>query len=191
MKKIKLPSPKIHDVELVEFCSKNFKEKIMSTGMSNEAIIYAAYTLLQPDVLCHSVAEYPTQNKNLNMGYVEWLKNNYNCKVGYSGHDMNILSYIYAVYLGCEYIERHVCLTREDRWISDNVFSLELCEYKDFVENIQQAQLCYKMGDYESIFNNLKQLLGEEALQGNEKRKVYECEVKKMLELRGEHNGNI
>ena len=191
MQKIKIPSSKVHEFDMINFCRHNFPDRIMSTGMSSESIIYACYMLLQPDVLCHSVAEYPTQNHNLYLGYIEWLKNTYNCKIGYSGHAENIISYIYAVYCGCDYIERHVCFSKKDDWISDNVFSLQIDEYKDFVEAIIEARKCYEIGDYDTIVANLKQLLSDGAFKGNEKRKVFECEIKKMEELRGGHNGSI
>lgn len=189
MEIIKIPSPKIIDDELIEYCAIQFRTKIISTGMSTEMQIDKAIALLQPDIICHSVAEYPTKPENLNLGYIKWLQLKYGeCIIGYSGHDMMIEPVLYAVWNGCDYIERHVCPTRQAGWISDNTLSLEFGEYSDYIGKIlieYAKKERYDIVSASKRIHDIVKMLPDIALHGNEARKVLECEKEKMKQLRG------
>lgn len=186
---VKIPSPKIIDDELVEYCASQFKTKIISTGMSEEEQIDKAIALLQPDIICHSVAEYPTKPENLLLGYIKWLKAKWSAYIiGYSGHDMLIEPVLYAVWNDCGYIERHVCPIRQESWISDNTLSLEFGEYSDYIGKILIEYSKKERYDIVSASRRIQELimmLPMTALYGMGERKVLECEIEKMKQLRG------
>ena len=62
-------------------------------------------------ILMHTNSEYPSPEENLNLKMLETLKKEFNCNVGYSGHESSVSPSIYAVALGAV-TERHVTLDR-------------------------------------------------------------------------------
>ena len=62
--------------------------------------------------LMHSVSTYPADEKDLNLSLINFYKERYNCKVGYSGHEDTISPSILAAALGASSIERHITLNR-------------------------------------------------------------------------------
>jgi N-acetylneuraminate synthase len=56
---------------------------------------------------------------------IEFLKERYNCIVGYSGHEYDLEPTVIAISLGAKVIERHVTLDH-DMWGSDQAASLEV-----------------------------------------------------------------
>ena len=165
---VKIPSAKINDVQLLEYCREYFDNVIISTGMSNEADIQKAVAISRPDVIMHSVAVYPTPVEMTRIGYVKWLVENYRdkglCKqVGYSGHDKDIGVAIVAILLGSEWIEKHITLSNY-MFGSDQKISLEPKEMFEFVEAVRRL---------------------EKVLEGNEPREILNGEVAKLEQLRG------
>jgi len=165
---VKIPSAKINDVQLLEYCREYFDNVIISTGMSNEADIQKAVVISRPDVIMHSVAVYPTPVEMTRIGYVTWLVENYRdkglCKqVGYSGHDKDIGVAIAAILLGAEWIEKHITLSNY-MFGSDQKISLEPKEMFEFVKVVRSL---------------------EKIMKGNEPREILDEELEKLEQLRG------
>ena len=165
---VKIPSAKINDVQLLEYCREYFDNVIISTGMSNEADIQKAVAISRPDVIMHSVAVYPTPVEMTRIGYVKWLVENYRdkglCKqVGYSGHDKDIGVAIVAILLGSEWIEKHITLSNY-MFGSDQKISLEPKEMFEFVKVVRSL---------------------EKIMKGNEPREILDEELEKLEQLRG------
>jgi N-acetylneuraminate synthase len=186
---VKIPSPKIVNKELLNYCRDNFEYRIMSTGMSTESEIEKAIDILQPQIINHSVSQYPTSMENLTMGYLKWLKNKYkHIDIGYSGHSIENVSSMLALWYGSIYIERHVCFNRGIDWISDNRISLQVNEYYNYVGRllIEVSKIERYSEDLKNKrINELENLLPKEALQGNKERELLECEIEKYKSLRG------
>ena len=123
---VKLGSPVINDLELLEATRKAFDYVIMSTGMSTEEEIEKAVEASKPDVIMHTNSTYPCSAEDLNLRYIEHLKNKYgsNCEIGYSGHEYGLVTTYAAVALGATWVERHITLDR-NLWGSDQLASVE------------------------------------------------------------------
>ena len=121
----KIPSAKLTDKKLCKYVNQNYKQKILSTGMSNQAQINSAVKILKPDILMHTISTYPSPVSELNLNYIKYLKSKFkNIEIGYSGHEFGLSTTFAAVGLGATWIERHITLDRH-MWGSDQLSSVE------------------------------------------------------------------
>ena len=72
----------------------------------------------------HTNSSYPTPKNELNLSLIPFLKNRYNCEVGYSGHEFGLTTTIASICLGATIIERHITLDRT-MWGTDQMCSVE------------------------------------------------------------------
>lgn len=127
---IKIPSAKLTESELLSVAAKSGKTIILSTGMSTVEEIDEAVNLLEKHskgnyVLMHTNSTYPTPPKDINLSTLKFLRDRYNCLVGYSGHEFDLEPSVIAVALGAKIIERHITLDH-NMWGSDHFASLEV-----------------------------------------------------------------
>jgi len=124
----KIASPMLTHIPLLEKVAEEGKQTFISTGMSNFEQIDNAIEIFSrancPFTLMHCVSTYPCPDEDCNIDMVRVLKDKYNCKVGYSGHEVGLLPSVLAVALGAEAIERHITLDRA-MYGSDQAASLE------------------------------------------------------------------
>tara|TARA_B100001248_G_C27344726_1_gene438110 strand:- start:44 stop:859 length:816 start_codon:yes stop_codon:yes gene_type:complete len=133
----KIPSALITDLELCSYARKKFDILIISTGMSTEEEILTCINECNPDVIMHSNSTYPCPPEDLNLMYIEWLKNkNSDKEIGYSGHESGIMTTLATIPLGVKWIERHVTLDK-NMWGSDQKASLDIQEMFELVKNIK------------------------------------------------------
>jgi N-acetylneuraminate synthase len=92
------------------------KPLICSTGMASELEIRSGIRHLQKAganyVLLHCNSTYPTPFKDVNLRYLERLRELADAPVGYSGHERGIEIPIAAAALGAVVIEKHITLDR-------------------------------------------------------------------------------
>ena len=126
---IKIPSAMITNDELLIESSKTNIPIIMSTGMSTLQEVDTAvnHVLRHNDniVLMHTNSSYPTPRSELNLNLIPFLKNRYECTIGYSGHEYDLEPTCIAVALGASVVERHITLSHE-LWGTDQSSSLEV-----------------------------------------------------------------
>jgi len=126
---IKIPSAMVANEVLVAETAKSGKPIIMSTGMCNiEEVDSAVNNVLKYNdnlVLMHTNSSYPTPKEELNLSLIPFLKERYNCTVGYSGHEEDLEPTVIAAVLGAKVIERHITLSH-DMWGTDQKSSLEV-----------------------------------------------------------------
>jgi len=127
---IKIPSAKITDKELVEQAAKAGKPLFISSGMStieevDDVINTVEKHLSKNYVLFHCNSAYPAKLDELNMQMIVTLKQRYNCLVGYSGHESEIMPTTLAPVYGACAIERHITLDH-DMWGTDHKASVEI-----------------------------------------------------------------
>jgi N-acetylneuraminate synthase len=121
----KLGSASINDLELCKYAREKFDFLIISTGMSTEEEIEECVKVCNPDVIMHTNSTYPCPEEDLNLRYIEWLKQKYpNKEIGYSGHEYRLQTTTAAVALGSTWVERHITLDR-NMWGSDQKSSIE------------------------------------------------------------------
>ncbi|MEK6744574.1 MAG: N-acetylneuraminate synthase family protein [Nitrospirota bacterium] len=127
---IKIPSAKLTEHEYLVEASRSGSPVILSTGMSTIEEIDAAVNILAKHskdnyVLMHTNSSYPAPPEDLNLRVINFLKERYDCIVGYSGHEYDLEPSVIAASLGASIIERHVTLDH-NMWGSDHFASLEV-----------------------------------------------------------------
>lgn len=122
----KIASACLTDGELLRKVRATGKPVILSTGMSTAEEIRHAVNVIggQDLILLQCTATYPAKDEELNLKAILWLKENFNCPIGYSGHEVGVYSSIVATVLGACVVERHITLDRA-MWGSDQAASLE------------------------------------------------------------------
>ena len=98
----------------------------LSTGMMNletmDAVVETANEASKL-TLMHTVSTYPTNEADLNLSLIPWMRERYGLPVGYSGHESSLSPSIVAAALGASAIERHITLDRA-MWGTDHAASL-------------------------------------------------------------------
>ena len=145
----KIASAMTTNEEFVKVVADEKKPTFISTGMCTIEEIREAVEIFNKAgcdfVLMHTNSEYPSPEKNLNLRMLETLKKEFNCNVGYSGHESSVSPSIYAVALGAVSIERHVTLDRS-MYGSDQSASLEPIGLKNLVNQIRKFNKIYGDG---------------------------------------------
>jgi len=122
----KIPSALINDLKLCEYAREKFSLLMISTGISSEIQIEQCIEACNPDIIMHTNSTYPCPSEDLNLKYILWLKKKYPTKkIYYSGHEFGLTSTFAAVGMGCDGVERHICLNHDD-WGSDQKASVQI-----------------------------------------------------------------
>ncbi len=158
----KIPSAALTDHALLRKLNTTGRPIILSTGMSTIDQIRESVKLLDMDklVICHTTSAYPCPPEDLNLRMIETLKSDYDCPIGYSGHEVGLIPSVVAVALGACLVERHITLDRA-MWGSDQAASVEPGGFERLVKYIRVTEL--SLGDgvkkvYDSELPSLKKL---------------------------------
>jgi N-acetylneuraminate synthase len=127
---IKIPSAKLTEDDLLKIAAKSGKPVILSTGMSTLEEVDRAVEILEKSangnyILLHTNSAYPAPANELNLRMIKFLRDRYDCLVGYSGHEYDLEPSVVAVSLGACVIERHITVDHK-MWGSDQAASLEV-----------------------------------------------------------------
>ena len=146
----KIASASLTDDELLKYTRAKGKPVLLSTGMSTMDEIRHAVDILGEDnlIIFHCTSTYPTDSEEANLRVIETLKQEFNCPIGYSGHERGITPSIVAVALGACAVERHITVDRTN-WGSDQAASLETAGLYHMVRDIRQ--LPSLMGDGKKV----------------------------------------
>ena len=143
----------IVDKKFLEEVSKRKKHTFISTGMSTKRDIMDAVDIFKKNncsfELMHCVSTYPMKVEDANLITINSLKNNFNCDVGYSGHENGVAVSLAAFSFGITSLERHVTLDRT-MYGSDQAASLEFKGMQNLTESIEKmltAQGSDKFGE--------------------------------------------
>ncbi len=122
---MKVPSALINDKDLLFYARDRSDYLMISTGMSNEKEIEEAVRVGSPDLIFHTNSAYPSPIEELNLNYINTLKDKYpDREIGYSGHEYGLVPTFAAVAMGATWVERHITLDRT-MWGSDHLASVE------------------------------------------------------------------
>ena len=91
--------------------------------------------------------------EDLNLRVIETLRREFECPVGYSGHEGGLQTSVAAVTLGASLVERHLTLDRA-MWGSDQAASVEPQGFSRMVRDIRAVESA--LGD------GVKRLLDDE-----------------------------
>ncbi|MBD1140960.1 N-acetylneuraminate synthase family protein [Pelagibacterales bacterium SAG-MED39] len=142
-KLIKIGSPEIYNLDLIQGCLKNFDKVILSTGAAEWKEILKLKKLVNINrlTLLHCVSSYPCDLENINMPRMKDL-NEISNNIGYSGHYKGIDDALFAICNGAEYIEKHFTIDK-DLPGKDNKISIMPNELKfivNFKNNVIKMQ---------------------------------------------------
>ena len=158
----KLPSASLTDDELLMKVRKTGRPMILSTGMSTfDQIDHAVELVGQENLLItHATSAYPCDPKELNLKMVQTLREKFSCPIGYSGHEVGLVTSVVAVAMGACLVERHFTLDRA-MWGNDQAASVEPGGFARLVKYIRVTEDA--LGDgvkkvYESEMSSLKKL---------------------------------
>ncbi len=158
----KIPSAALTDHGLLRKVRSTGRPIILSTGMSTMDQIRKAVKVvgLEDVVICHTTSAYPCDPDELNLRMIQTLKKEFDCPIGYSGHEVGLIPSVVAVALGACLVERHFTLDRA-LWGSDQAASVEPGGFERLVKYIRVTE--QSMGDgvkkvYESEIPILKRL---------------------------------
>lgn len=134
----KIASPMLGNLPLIKCVAAEKKYTFISTGMSSLEEIETVVKIFRnnecPFELMHCNSSYPTKDENANLNCINTLREKFECKVGYSGHENSLISVcIIAVALGATSIERHITLDRT-MYGSDQAASIEARNLKQLSE---------------------------------------------------------
>ncbi len=125
----KVASAMITHGELLRMVAEEGKYTFISTGMSSMEEIGKAVDLFRdadcPFELMHCNSTYPMKDDEANLKLIPVLREKFNCKVGYSGHEVGLMPSCAAVALEATSIERHITLDRA-MYGSDQAASIEV-----------------------------------------------------------------
>jgi len=155
----KIASPSLTDRELLNRIKSTGKPIILSTGMSTVEEIKKAVETLGEDnlIILHCTSTYPSNLEELNLNVIPWLRENFNCPIGYSGHETGVVEPIIAVVLGAQMVEKHITLDRA-MWGSDQSASLEPSGLNRLVRDIRLIPVCLGDGQ-KKVFESEKPIL--------------------------------
>ena len=123
----KIASASLTDHGLLHYVKSMGRPIIASTGMSTLQEIDSAVEVLRGSdfMLMHTTSAYPSTDEELNLQVINTLRERYDVPIGYSGHEVGIISSVFAATVcRASAIERHITLDRS-MWGSDQAASLE------------------------------------------------------------------
>ena len=168
----KIASAMIVYEDLLKEVASEGKHTFISTGMTKEEDITNAVAVFQktncPFELMHCISTYPMKDEDANLNAIKTLRKNFDCDVGYSGHEVGLAVSYAATAMGITSLERHITLDRA-MYGSDQASSVEPAGFRMLVgavRKIEQAMGDGKLGYLERevpIAENLRQHLPWEA----------------------------
>ncbi|NMB61846.1 MAG: N-acetylneuraminate synthase [Chloroflexi bacterium] len=158
----KLPSASLTDHELLLKVRETGRPLILSTGMSTAEQIDDAIKVVGLDdlLVTHATSAYPCDPHELNLKMIQTLRDKYTCPIGYSGHEVGLVTSVVAVAMGACLVERHFTLDRA-MWGNDQAASVEPGGFRKLVKYIRVTEQA--MGDgikrvYDSELSSLSKL---------------------------------
>lgn len=158
----KVPSAALTDLNLLKKIRSMGRPIILSSGMSTWDQIEDSISAIGQDnlLLMHSTSAYPCDPLELNLKVIETLRSKFMCPIGYSGHEVGLITSVIAVALGAAAVERHFTLDRA-MWGSDQAASVEPGGFRKLVKYIRVTEM--SLGDgvkrvYDSEKSSLKKL---------------------------------
>ncbi len=153
VKRWKVSSADIVDMDLLKYLKETKKSIILSTGMSTEEQINGAIDFLgdQIEFINYCVSIYPCPIYKVNLTNLIRLSGKYEIPVGFSDHSLSVEIPALAVRMGAYAIEKHFTLDR-NAFGPDHKVSLLPNEFKEMVD------LCKKAKEEGESFEEEKEL---------------------------------
>jgi N-acetylneuraminate synthase len=146
----KVASAMLGHKPLLRKIAKEKRKTYISTGMSTVEEIEEVVKIFKgencPFELMHCNSTYPMQETDANLLCIPFLREKFECNVGYSGHESSLIKVcVAAVTLGATSIERHITLDRT-MYGSDQAASIEVDALPAFVKAIRAVPMILGTG---------------------------------------------
>ena len=142
----KVASAMLTHKKLLETIAAEGKYTFISTGMSRLDEVDKAIEIFKaagcPYELMHCNSSYPMPNDQANLSFMDVLRERYECKVGYSGHEAGLIVSVAAAALGATSVERHITLDRA-MYGSDQAASIEIMGFHRLVSYIRTVEAAF------------------------------------------------
>ena len=137
----KIPSAALTNHALLRHACATGRPMVLSTGMSTMHQIRAAVDVLGIEslLITHCTSIYPCEPEEQNLRVIQTLQREFDCPIGYSGHEVGLQISYAAVVLGACYVERHITLDRA-MWGSDQAASVEPHGFARMVRDIRVTE---------------------------------------------------
>jgi len=140
----KVASFDIVNKPLLEKISETNTPVIVSRGMASESELDIAYRIFDdqnvPLAILHCISAYPIQNlDSINLSTMSYLRDRYECLVGFSDHTIGPAASICAVTMGAKVIEKHFTLDKNDDG-PDHIMSADPHEMEAMISGIRNVE---------------------------------------------------
>lgn len=164
----KIASFEIVDIPLIKYVASKKKPIILSTGMATLPEIELAVNAIRAEgnediILLKCTSNYPAEPKNMNLGNISILKDQFNVYSGLSDHSMQTEVAIAAVVLGAKVIEKHFTINRTDPG-PDSHFSMEPKEFMEMVAAIRNVESAVSVAEFKPTEDEKLSLLFRRSL---------------------------
>ena len=161
----KVPSASLTDNALIDKLNATRRPIILSTGMSTMEEIRKSVSHFDIDRLAitHATSTYPCPPEELNLRMIQTLTEEFDCPIGYSGHETGLVPSAVAVALGAKIIERHFTLDRA-MWGTDQSGSVEPGGMQKLVKYIRVTE--------QALGDGVKKVYDSERPSWNKLRRV-------------------
>jgi len=146
---IKIPSPEFRNMELIKKSKELCPKLIISYGAGEESEIKECIKkskLRKDDCTMHCISNYPTSSGNQQMSFLKKMKGYSKSQIGYSSHDEDWEIAITSFQYGIDYIERHLCESKDEVGldISTSSDSIEFKKLVKISQSYDKIILCEK-----------------------------------------------
>lgn len=139
---IKVASSDLDNIQLVRAICQLGPRVVLSTGMATLPEIDRTLSEVEkvsPDlVLLHCVSVYPAALEDMNLPFIEELKQ-FGYPVGLSDHTRGTAASAMALAIGATWFEKHFTLDREQEGF-DHAYALEPAELEDYVRDLAASR---------------------------------------------------
>ena len=140
----KIASFELVDIPLIRKAAETGKPMILSCGMATEEEIEEALDTVKSTgneqvVLLKCCSAYPTDYDTMHLRTISDMQERFQVPIGLSDHSEGAVGAVAAVALGAKVIEKHICLSEEDKTV-DSAFSLSAEEFAHLVTSVRNAE---------------------------------------------------
>lgn len=140
----KIASFELVDLPLIRKAAQTGKPLIISCGMGSAGEIAEAVETVHAAggnelVLLKCCSAYPTDYPTMHLATITDMQRRFSVPVGLSDHSEGSVADIAAVTLGAAVIEKHFCISKEDKTV-DSAFSLSAEEFAQMVRDVRHTE---------------------------------------------------
>jgi N-acetylneuraminate synthase len=163
----KIPSASLTDSKLLRALKATGRPIIISSGMSTAEETKRAMEILGEDnvILMQCTSTYPCKDKDFDINVVNTYREEYDCPIGFSGHEPGFLDAVIATSIGACIVEKHITMDHS-MWGTDQAASLDPNQLKECVKSIKRINIM--LGGHEKKVHEAEQSTKDKL------RKVFE-----------------